>query len=141
VGLPRLRLRGVLPHLLRRRRPGHAGRRAGEHRPRELRSRPEPGGLRGRRPQGHARLLPGRPLQRAPQLHGRLHQVPEPARGAEGTAHLPPAQPPVAVQPAATATRPPAMRSSTATSTPTSPRACGSSGASTTPSKRGRSWR
>ena len=139
------------------RRPGDDRRRAGEP--------GEPGRLDHRPGAGHQGALPGRPVERPPQLHQRpvkfriLH-------AGEGTPRLPPAHPPVAVQPRtttrlelprqpddrpgraatptrsptaarATATRPPATRSSTATSTRTSPRACGRSGAVTTSSRRG----
>ena len=96
--LPRLRVRGVLPHLPGGGRPGHGRGRPGQLRARGLRPPGHRAGLRRHRPQGEPRLLPGRPLQRAPQLHQRLREVPERAHR-EGAPHLPPAQPPVALQP------------------------------------------
>ena len=113
------------------------------------------------RSQGDQGAVPGRPLERPPQLHQRPGEVPQRDGGARSTtsstctptsgssspttrtrttwtarssdrARATRTRSPSAAP--ATATRPSATRSSTATSIRTSPRACGRCGAATTPS-------
>ena len=96
--LPGLQVRGVLPELLDRERPGDGRRQAGQLRPGAAGARPA-GAPRVRRPEGPGGVLPRRSLQRPPRLHQRLREVPQPPRGPEGAPHLPPAYAAVAVQP------------------------------------------